>query len=232
VIISHKYKFIFIKTAKTAGSTIETLLKPYIDQTQDISCGSVVWKHGHRIEPTVPSYNLPKDKRIDAHMSSKDVYDIFFDSVKPKDYFVFTVERNSYDKCVSHYYWHCKQKMIDKGRNIDTRNFEDYIQDIYDTRMDMPSCWHRYTIDDKIAVDKVYQYNNLECIFKHLNKMHGLDVDLDKLKTTKVKSSNRPNESIKKYYQKGRLSYRKSHPKKIVEWICKKEIKYFNYGIN
>ena len=231
VIISNKHKFIFIKTAKTAGSTIETLLRPHIDKTQDICCGSFVYKNGSKIPPTVPSCNLPNDNRVEAHMSCKDVYDVFFDGIKPKDYFVFTVERNSYDKSVSHYYWHCRQKMIDKGRKIDPRKFEDYLQDIYDTKCDMPSCWHRYTIDNKIAVDKIYQYDNLETIFKDLNNMYGLNIDLDQLKTTKVKSSNRPGKAVKTYYEKGRLSYRKKHPMKIVKWMCRKEIKYFNYEI-
>ena len=52
MIISHKYKFIFIKTRKVAGSSIEKFLYPYLDHKTDVLTGSP--------SDGVPQLNLPK----------------------------------------------------------------------------------------------------------------------------------------------------------------------------
>ena len=40
MIISYSKKFVFVKTRKTAGSTLEKLLYPYLDPKMDICTGS------------------------------------------------------------------------------------------------------------------------------------------------------------------------------------------------
>ena len=77
MIISHTNKFIFIKSEKTAGSSVEHAILPHLLNTD------VYMSDSH----TLP-FQVIENYRID----------IF-------DYFKFSIVRNPYDKMVSHYYW-------------------------------------------------------------------------------------------------------------------------------
>jgi hypothetical protein len=78
MIISHTNKFIFIKSEKTGGSSVETALEP------SLTFSDVYHKNGHEI----PAQILQK-------YGSK----IF------NNYFKFSIVRNPFDKMVSHYFW-------------------------------------------------------------------------------------------------------------------------------
>lgn len=77
MIISHTNKFIFIKSEKTAGSSVEQALQPSLLET-DIY--------------------LPGSHMLPFQIIETYPIDIF-------DYFKFSIVRNPYDKMVSHYYW-------------------------------------------------------------------------------------------------------------------------------
>ena len=77
MIISHSNNFIFIKSEKTAGSSVEQALQPSLLET-DIY---------------LPGSHMLPFKIIETYP-----IDIF-------DYFKFSIVRNPYDKMVSHYYW-------------------------------------------------------------------------------------------------------------------------------
>lgn len=92
MIISHKYKFIFIKTRKTAGSSIEKVLLDYIDPT-DIFGGMGFEK----MDPI----------NCDIMAEHKDWRWIYKNyPTEWNNYFKFAVERNPWDKAVSFYYWY------------------------------------------------------------------------------------------------------------------------------
>jgi len=139
MIISHQHKFIFIKTRKTAGSSIEKYLTNYLGP-DDICTGSE--QDGTpRKNTTVTSghkgYNFFRKK---------------FSSIV-NDYFLFAVERNPWDKMVSHYYW------AQKNGNWRTREgFDNFIFRHCDKYND----WDKYTnLDGSIIVDKLVKYENL-----------------------------------------------------------------------
>ena len=135
MIISHKYKFIFIKTRKTAGTSIETYLSKY--------CGNndIVTPVGFESETSIHKprnykgfFNpYPEFKKIYHSKFSynklrkmiKSFTDFFLQDashgkfynhipsfrVKERigdeiwdDYYKFTIERNPWDKTLSHYY--------------------------------------------------------------------------------------------------------------------------------
>ena len=85
MIISHKYKFVFIKTRKTGGSTIEKILRPLLGK-DDVCTGSK--------RDNTPPLNLPSG--VSGH-KAKPI---------PKGYWSFSIERNPWDKVVSSYYFH------------------------------------------------------------------------------------------------------------------------------
>ncbi len=121
MILSHKHKFIFIKTAKTAGTSIEVFLSRHCDP-KDIVTPIAPPVEGHQprnyegfINPIPEILERPgkffsalrhtiisRDKFYN-HMPASEVR-----SRVPADvwssYFKFCVERNPWDKVLSHYH--------------------------------------------------------------------------------------------------------------------------------
>lgn len=133
MIVSHKYKFIFIKTKKTAGTSIEVFLSQYCGE-DDI----VTPIHPH-VEPhrarnynggeisvlkeikngRMDLRNLFRKNRFSNHMPASSVKKRISKKVWD-NYFKFCVERNPWDKTLSHYH------MINdrSGGNL---TFDDYL---------------------------------------------------------------------------------------------------------
>lgn len=94
MIISHKHSFVFIKTRKVAGTSIEKALLPCLN------IGDVYIHH----------LNQPIRKCV-SHSKWTDVrrhWPVVWDK-----YYSFTVERNPWDKVVSFYWW---EKAIEKHK--------------------------------------------------------------------------------------------------------------------
>jgi len=99
MIISHTNKFIFIKSEKTASSSVERALEPFLLET-DIYLSN--------------SHMLPF-QIIETH------------SINIFDYFKFSIVRNPYDKMVSHYYWQQSIENNRYGSfDLFIKNFYDY----------------------------------------------------------------------------------------------------------
>jgi hypothetical protein len=166
MIISHKYKFIFIKTQKTAGTSIEVFLSRYCGPN-DVLTTIQPYVEPHEARNYIGLFNpLPEMAlRIKSPISStKDLVGRrrFFNHmpaslVKARiparvwnSYYKFCVERNPWDKCVSSYY------MI-KERQAKNLTFEHYM-----ARGRYPINYPLYT-DKKgqILVDRVVGYEHL-----------------------------------------------------------------------
>jgi len=132
VIISHKHKFIFIKTRKTAGSSIEHFLSKYLG-SNDICTGSEIDK--------TPRLNAPHKK---GHIDYKWIMNNYKDEWSK--YYKFAVDRNPWDKMISYFYWH----------KTDNDSFEQFCLD----NTKQYDCWFRYA-DNKIKVDKLMKYEDL-----------------------------------------------------------------------
>ncbi len=103
-----------------------------------------------------------------------------------KSYFKFTIERNPYDRIVSLFYW--------RG------GFEKY-DSVYDfltsTKRKGLSTTDKYLINNKVAIDKIYQYEDLEGMTRDLSERFKLKVPL-KLTTYKAKSNSRKEKDYRK----------------------------------
>lgn len=165
MIISNSRRFIFIKTRKTAGSTLEKLIYPYLDPVHDQCTGS------ERDE--TPALNMSWNSN--GHVGY-DFLNVEYPVVL-RSYFVFTIERNPWDKVVSSYHWHQKMKSQIYGH----MNFEDYIRTSADI---LPIDWPNYYQ----ARPTVFFYEKMEEMYDTLNEKLGLDISRESIYNTKLKS--------------------------------------------
>lgn len=168
MIVSHKYKFIFIKTTKTAGTSIEIALSEFLGPDDVITPIShedeaarqalgfrgpqntlvplsrytlTDWKRLLRSRKRLHYFNHMPAERVRRYIGEK-VWD---------DYFVFCFERNPYDKAISRYFWRTKTQP-------ERPSLEDYLRS---TPSKLISDGHLYTVDGKVAVDFVGRYERL-----------------------------------------------------------------------
>lgn len=180
MIISHKYKFIFIKTRKTAGSSIQIYLSELCGE------GDIVSTIDRPERPYNPRnyrglYNpLPELlernnmgsvmktlgrfftlKKYQSHIKAREVRDRV-----PRDiwdnYYKFTVERNPWDKVLSHYHF-VRQRYDKYDRNI---SFDEYLR-----TADLPYNYRKYCdLEGNIIVDRVVRY---EALNEELGEVFG-----------------------------------------------------------
>ena len=227
MIISHKYKFIFIKTAKAAGTSIEVFLSKQCGP-MDIVTPIVPPIEGHQprnyqgfINPipeiidrpaklfSVLRRTLTSREKFYNHMPASLVQRRVPARVW-KTYFKFCVERNPWDKVLSHYHMHAARK----GGSL---SLDEYL-----TRGRFPINHFRYTdrSGSKIIVDRVIRYENLLAelgeVFSQLN------VPFDGTLGIKAKSE----------YRTDRTPYQEifnEEQRKIVEEAFAKEIELHGY---
>jgi len=141
VIISHQYRFIFVKTLKTAGTSIEVFLSQH--------CGS-----DDVVTPILPQVEPHRPRNHDGYFNHIPAAAIR-DRVGPdvwRSYFKFCVERNPWDKTLSYYH-------MQNAREGGCLFLADYL-----ARNDFPLNHPKYTAPGepgRVIVDRVLRYERL-----------------------------------------------------------------------
>jgi hypothetical protein len=227
MILSHKYKFIFIKTAKTAGTSIEVFLSKHCAPTDTVTpIEPPVQGHQPRnyegfINP-VPEilerpgrlfsalrHTITSREKFYRHMAASLVQKRVPSQVW-NSYFKFCVERNPWDKVLSHYYMHA-------AREGGSLPLDEYL-----ARGRFPINYFRYTdrSGTKIIVDRVLRYENLVAELSEV--FSELKVPFDGTLGVKAKSEYRTD---RKPYQQ----VFKDEQRRIVEIAFAKEIELHGY---
>ena len=180
MILSHKNRFIFIKTAKTAGTSIEVFLSEHCGP-QDVVTPIVPPVEGHQprnyegfINP-IPEILERPGKFFSAVRHTMTSCTKFYNHMPAREVkqrvpaevwngcFKFCVERNPWDKVLSHYYMHA-------AREGGSLSFDEYL-----ARGRFPINYFRYTDRSgrRLIVDRVVHYENLLAelgeVFSQLN---------------------------------------------------------------
>ncbi len=168
MIVSHEHEFIFLKTRKTAGTSIEIalsqvcgpndLITPIEQQDEAIrrdagsrgpqnymvpfrSYGRQDWKVLLKTRKRLRYYNHMEAQRAKRYLG-KGVWN---------RYFKFSFERNPFDKALSLYWW--------LSRNTsEPPSIPEFLASVSASRL---SNWRIYTIDNRVAVDFMGRYENL-----------------------------------------------------------------------
>ena len=165
MIISHKYKFIFIKTRKTAGTTIEYNISKYLGKNDIIppSNQSIYLSQNYFYDTKFSKFL----KKIHLNKISKKFKNKFsehehaFDLKKKIDrnffdgYFKFCVEREPVDKCISYYFM--RKNSSTSSTVKQNMTWDDFVQ-----KKRFPVDSNMYSYGNKLLVDKIIKYENLE----------------------------------------------------------------------
>ena len=191
MLISHRHRFIFLKSRKAAGTSLEIALSrflgpddvitPMAEQAQPDFTGQGPWNY------FIPEgYWRPRD-RLRAAIGKPPVFSqhspaklvkLFVSEEVWSTYFKFTTERNSWDLAVSAYWWyqHRHQPGISWPDFVNSKALAGY------------SNWPIYTIDDRIVADIVLRYETLD---RDLPELAG-KIGVPTLDLPRAKSGYRP----------------------------------------
>jgi hypothetical protein len=226
MIVSHKHKFIFIKTRKTAGTSIEIALSQYcgfedvitkISKEDELIRESLGYLGPQNFKTQTPYLNIKywlsmlKIAKYHSsngqHASSSFIKKYIGENIW-NDYFKFCIERNPFDRAISHYYW-------DTRKLGSPPEINEYLQTLPRSKL---SNWSFYTIQDQIAVDYVGRYETLDEGLRIISRRLGLP-DLLLL-------------NAKSYTRKSRQHYSQilnEESRRHIEKMCANEIEKFNY---
>lgn len=182
MIISHKYKFIFIKTQKTAGTSIEISLSRYCGKEDVITPISLEDEKIRKKLNVFPQNYLKSshylvDENLYPEKDDKKKYWNHTPATHIKEqvgekiwnsYFKFCFERNPWDKVVSLYFF------ITNRENTKKISFNEFL--LNTSSFD---CYNfpQYTHNDSVIVDFIGKYENLQNDLKNVCKKIGLDFD-------------------------------------------------------
>ncbi|MEO0342957.1 MAG: sulfotransferase family 2 domain-containing protein [Pseudomonadota bacterium] len=170
MIISHKYKFIFVKTAKTAGTSIEVELNKILG-AEDVATPIFPSEKSHLAQNY--SYTDPEtgdEKLFRNHQSAREIKKIVGTGVF-QSYFKFCVDREPVDKCISHF------SMFLNSPNHQVSDFpktwDDYVK-----KGRFPLGVAAYTCSQGMQlVDRILKYENLSEELFEVSRMLGFQFD-------------------------------------------------------
>lgn len=192
MIISHEHRFIFVKTRKTAGTSVEVLLSRLIEPDAIVTpIAPPVEGHQPRNydRPFNPIPEMLQTRRFKRAMSDLKRHRTYFNHIDAErirgrvgrrvwnSYYKFCFERDPWDKVVSWYYF--------VGKNLDPKpSFRDFV-----LTHDLPTDFDRYAIGGEVAMDFVGRFENLGADLATALAAVGLDASEG---LTREKSGSRP----------------------------------------
>ncbi len=231
MIVSHKYKFIYLKTIKTASTSMENALcaicgpddivTPTAPRFMKLRANQLA--QNYRLShPAVPRRPLLKRllRRPERyfhpsvgyyeHMPAWRVKAYLGDDIW-NSYYKFTFERNPWDRQVSFYHF----RSHDRNKNL---TFDQFLKNKVRALVDN---WGIYAIDGAVSVDFLGKFENLAADFQHVIDHLGLPSELS---LPKVNSSSNPEK------EGAYRSFYSGWSRELVNDWYANEIKLLNYS--
>ncbi len=238
MLISHRKQFIFTKTVKTAGTSVESYFEQYCMPHGE-------WQETHAREEYVSEAGIIGYRGPDAsgstwynHMSAQSIRDLIGRDIWDR-YYKFTVVRNPFDKLISGFFmferekqkYSCTQRLkafakglLGRGNPIDRINGKTEIERFRSWIAKGGSIIDRdkYLIDGKICVDYIINFDNLHEGMQHVCDL--LSMPFEPSRIPELKKGIRLNKiPIIEYYDK--------ETEELVRKTYSFEIEKFGYNI-
>ncbi|NNE62522.1 MAG: sulfotransferase family 2 domain-containing protein [Gammaproteobacteria bacterium] len=173
MIVSHKHQFIFLKTSKTAGTSIEIALSRFCDNDDIVTKVSdqdekIRHELGGQRSSFYPAskviYN-PRDwyrylvngrqkQKFYNHIPARKLKLRLPDQVW-NNYFRFCVVRNPWDRVLSQYHWRYRLVSEDERPSLDEFLESRHVRSL------VRKGYNLYTINGEVQVHKICRYENL-----------------------------------------------------------------------
>jgi len=229
IIVSHQHKFIFLKTAKTAGTSLQMALEKVCGD--DDVCAPITQKKESR--PGEEGYRARNDKgffipkamyagrwnekwwsefkrslkgqKYKSHMPANRVKNLVGKEVWDS-YFKFSIERNPWDKVVSGYHFALRNPKNEMP-------FDDWVK----TQLKSSDGTNFYMIDDEYVLDHMIRYENLREDFGQIMKKLGIDnpPELPRAKSEFRKNNNKPYQTYYTSEMRGYVAKKFATPIKL-----------------
>lgn len=205
MLVSHDYKFIFVKTKKTAGSSLETYLKPFCEN-------GIIGK-----------------KLSEKHTTASEIKEIVGDEIW-SNYTKIVPIRNPWDMTVSLYFWRKRKrpfyywlyrwfiKFRFKGIMEHRVSFEEWVQKKGVRGLNENNSI--IYIDGEMDNYEFIRYENLNGDLEAVCTKLGIPFESERLPNEK--SGHRPKRDYKTFYN--------DHTKEIVAQAYERELKDFGYS--
>jgi len=235
MLISHRKRFIYTKTVKTAGTTVESYFEPYCMREGE-------WAFSHPraeyiSEAGIVGIRSGEPLEIQGtiwwnHMPALAVRALIGETIW-NDYFKFCVVRNPFDAVVSayRYFWASKQPPRAEPAGYLSRitsafsksNAHTELRSSFETwlrSVRLPFDRNKYCIDGRLCMDGIIRY---ESLFDGIHDAcRRLDIAFQPERVPHLKKSEKPEFPLESYYTRASLD--------LVERAYQFELDTFGYG--
>jgi hypothetical protein len=241
MLLSHHYKFVFIRPLKTAGSSAEFALSGFLEPGDYSSTLPDRESLKSRVKPGVrvgsswfwPRSRLYRPVRLRSHAFLEHVYAVFPEEVQ--SYKVISMTRNPWDRAVSRFFYHMRRTNI-RERQFTTQK----AAFIRFTHQYGPHTWldnflrmkreraldnsrRLYFVNGRCRTDYVIRFERIEQDMNGLQDFLGLPTQ-PTVEEVRLKSNTRP--SVKKHRW---MDFYDDQTRELVADCCQWEIEKFGY---
>jgi hypothetical protein len=230
VIVSHEHKFIFLKTRKTAGTSVELALRRLcgpndiitnlLDEDEALSASTggrpaqnwrvhSWWRSSRPLHRRRWLRQVAQDYGYYSHIKAKDARALINDEQIWRSYFKFAFDRNPWDRQVSAYHFRFRRSSCPPS----------FAEHIYWDRRAKLDNYDIYSHDGAVCVDFLGRFENLQKDFQAALRLIGVHFDEE---LPRAKANVRKNEIHYRDYYDGRT-------REIVGDWYQREIKAFAY---
>ena len=173
MLVSHRHRFIFVKTRKTAGTSVELSLARYCDGPDDvvtrISPGDTELQQRLGVEPRNYLDAATGKKRFWNHCSATRIRRQLGSEIW-NGYTTFCFLRNPWDRVVSQYWF--RHRRTRRRAEEPKISFEDFV-----SREEFTTEIQRFSRRSEVLVDHVGRFENLSDDLRHITSKIGLEWD-------------------------------------------------------